>query len=270
MSVQKSRAVKIRDGFVLAGTILAVFTPIWFAAAALGTKFGLWDWTVGLLRMTGQVGVPLIGILILVTFITSLLVVFIKPRAGFTGLGAMWLVAIGAATFALMAINGARAVPPIHDISTNTRAPLAYSDRVIAERGPKANKILPPNEATVPFNRERLSDWSGRSLVEIQADAYPQVQTLMIEGQQASDIYTKAVATAKSQGLKVTAQDPAERRIEAVAETFWYGFKDDVIIVVTPNANGGAVDMRSTSRVGISDMGANAKRIEAFLAAMKG
>ncbi|MCA6329217.1 MAG: DUF1499 domain-containing protein, partial [Phenylobacterium sp.] len=45
---------------------------------------------------------------------------------------------------------------------------------------------------------------------------------------------------------------------------------DDVAVRIRPSATGGSVvDVRSTSRVGLSDLGANAKRIEAFLAGLK-
>ncbi len=270
MTQIKSRGVKVRNVFVTAGVVLAVFVPIWFLAAALGTKFGAWTWQVGLLKMVGGIGVPLIGLLLLVTFITSLLVVFIKPRAGFGGLAAMWLVTLGAAGLALSAISSARAVPPIHDISTDTSKPLLFSQKVMAERGAGSNKVLPPNEATVPFNRERLNDWSGRSLVEIQADAYPTIKPLMIEGQAPAAVYAKAINAAKTQGFKIVSEDAAAMRIEGYAQSFWFGFKDDVVIAITPVANGAQVDMRSVSRVGISDLGANAKRIETFLAAVKG
>ena len=270
MTDVKSRAVKVRNVFVTAGVVLAVFVPIWFAAAALGTKFGIWTWQVGLLKMVGGIGVPLIGLLLLVTFVTSLLIVFIKPRAGFGGLAVMWLVSIGAAGMALNTISSAKAVPPIHDISTDTAKPLAFSAKVMAARGANSNPIKPPNDATVPFNREKLNDWSGRSLLEIQADAYPAIKPLVIEGQAPTAIYAKALATLNSQGYSSISQDASGLRIEAVAQSFWFGFKDDVVIAITPIANGGQVDMRSVSRVGISDLGANAKRIEAYLAAVKG
>ena len=44
-------------------------------------------------------------------------------------------------------------------------------------------------------------------------------------------------------------------------------FKDDVVIRVRTNAEGSLIDLRSASRVGISDLGANAARIEAFSSA---
>lgn len=269
MADAKIRGVKVRNIFVTAGSVLAVFVPIWCIAAALGTKFGLWPREVGLGKMLGGIGLPLIGLMVLVTFITSLLVVFIKPRAGFAGLATMWFVSLGAAGIALNAVNLAKSLPPIHDISTDTRNPLLYSAQTISARGKNSNAIVPPNEASVRFDPKKLNNWSGRTLVEIQADAYPNIRSLMIEGQAAAPIYAKALATAKSQGFKIVTQDPAGMRIEGYAESFWFGFKDDFVVDVTPLANGGQVDMRSTSRVGMSDLGANAKRIEAFLTAMK-
>lgn len=58
----------------------------------------------------------------------------------------------------------------------------------------------------------------------------------------------------------------AEGRIEATATTRWFGFKDDVVIRIVPSAvNGSRVDIRSVSRVGLSDVGTNARRIRTFL-----
>jgi uncharacterized protein (DUF1499 family) len=269
MSEVKSRGVKVRDVFVLAGTIGAIFVPIWFAAAALGTKFGLWPWTIGLLKMIGGIGLPLIGLLAVLTLITSLLVVFIKPRAGFGALAAMWLVTLGAVGIGLNTIGTARTVPPIHDISTDTQAPLSFSAKIMAERGAAANKVIPPTVASVPFDKDRLNDWSGRTLAEIQADAYPQIKSLVLTAQNPQAVSVKASAVAKQQGLRIVTEDLQNGRIEAVAESFWFGFKDDVVIAVTPTPTGSKVDARSVSRVGISDLGANAKRIEALLAAIK-
>ena len=50
-----------------------------------------------------------------------------------------------------------------------------------------------------------------------------------------------------------------------------FGFKDDVVVRVRENAEGGSlVDVRSVSRVGRSDLGVNAKRIGAILQGLRG
>ena len=54
--------------------------------------------------------------------------------------------------------------------------------------------------------------------------------------------------------------------IEATASTPFFGFRDDVIIRVTEDTGGARVDMRSASRVGLSDLGVNAGRIRDFMA----
>jgi uncharacterized protein (DUF1499 family) len=68
-------------------------------------------------------------------------------------------------------------------------------------------------------------------------------------------------------GWEIVDANPAHGRIEATATTFWFGFKDDVVIRVTPTDTGSRLDVRSLSRVGRSDVGANAARIRSYLAA---
>ena len=53
-------------------------------------------------------------------------------------------------------------------------------------------------------------------------------------------------------------------RIEAVAMTPIFGFRQDVVIRIEPNGEGTLVDMRSTARNGAHDLGADAARIRDF------
>jgi uncharacterized protein (DUF1499 family) len=64
----------------------------------------------------------------------------------------------------------------------------------------------------------------------------------------------------------VVASEPRTGRIEATATTPFFGFKDDVVIRITPVPTGSRIDVRSLSRVGGSDVGTNAKRVRAYLA----
>ena len=57
----------------------------------------------------------------------------------------------------------------------------------------------------------------------------------------------------------------ARRLIEATARTPIMGFRDDVVIHVSPNRDGARVDMRSASRYGLYDFGANATRVRSLL-----
>lgn len=82
-------------------------------------------------------------------------------------------------------------------------------------------------------------------------------------------MFSAALATAREMGWTVVDSAADDGRIEAVATTFWFGFNDDVVIRVTESGSGTRVDMRSVSRVGVSDVGTNAARIRAFLAVLK-
>ncbi len=77
-------------------------------------------------------------------------------------------------------------------------------------------------------------------------------------------MFEAALAAAEAMGWEIVAAEPGSGRIEAVATTTWFGFKDDVVIRVSDAPGRTKVDVRSVSRVGRSDVGANAERIRAF------
>jgi uncharacterized protein (DUF1499 family) len=68
--------------------------------------------------------------------------------------------------------------------------------------------------------------------------------------------------------MEVVNENVDDGRVEAVFTSFWFGFKDDIVVRVKPTEMGSAIDIRSVSRVGISDIGANAARIERILTAL--
>ena len=79
----------------------------------------------------------------------------------------------------------------------------------------------------------------------------------------------RATEVALALGWQIVATAPAEGRLEATDRTRWFGFRDDVVVRVRPDGAGSRVDVRSVSRVGRSDLGTNARRIQAFLAALR-
>src|SRR5207237_4421058 len=69
---------------------------------------------------------------------------------------------------------------------------------------------------------------------------------------------------------RITAADADAGSIEAVATSRLFGFEDDIVLRIRPDgASGTRVDMRSKSRNGKGDLGANAARIRAFVAAVE-
>ena len=94
---------------------------------------------------------------------------------------------------------------------------------------------------------------------------YPDLQTQHFS-QAYEHVYDASLATAQAQGWEITAQDREHGEIRAVATTKLGHFKDDVTLSITHEAAGAMVDMRSHSRVGKGDLGANARRIREFQA----
>lgn len=141
----------------------------------------------------------------------------------------------------------ARTVPPIHDITTDTVEP------------PEFVAILP-----LRANAPNSSIYGGAEIAKQQQRAYPDLMPTRFNLPPA-ELLTQATQVARSMGWQVVAAVPLEGRLEATDTTFWFGFKDDIVVRITPSQGGSRVDVRSVSRVGRSDVGANARRIRVFL-----
>ena len=153
-------------------------------------------------------------------------------------------------TLLFLSILGGGDYPPIHDITTDPDDTLVFS-AAEQQRGPDANSL----------------DTDPDTLRQ-QRESYPDLQTLA--SSTAFDaVFDAALQVAADMGWDVYLQDRNAGIIEAVATTAIMGFRDDVIIRVRTNADGSLVDIRSVSRVGVSDMGANAARIRAFQQALR-
>lgn len=243
---------------------LAIFTPLWFAAAGLGTRFDFWSYRFGLGVMTFEWGPRFLfaalgaGALSLVLLIVFR---FVFGKANAPGAGgwvaAVLAIAVGAGGlgYAASVREYASTIPPIHDITTDTQNPPQFSAALIDRRGPDANSI---------DYASKIDPRSERPLPEVQAEAYPQIQpmTFAVEPEL---VYEAALNTARDLGWKIGTDSPEAGLFEATDTTFWFGFKDDVVVRVTALEDGGSrADARSVSRVGVSDLGANAARLEQF------
>ena len=225
---------------LLAGMLLFV--------SGSGTRFGLWRFPAGFQLLTWA---AYLGLAAAAVGLAGLLLP--KLRAGQAGLFAAAL-ALGLAVAAVPAywLQQARTLPLIHDISTDAGDPPVFVE-ALARRGDASNPV------------------SGRSMevVEAQRLAYPDIQPLVLP-LAPPEAFARALATARGMGWELIAQDAASGRIEATATTVWFGFKDDVVVRIAPSGSGSRVDVRSVSRVGLSDVGANARRIRTYLARLAG
>ena len=94
-------------------------------------------------------------------------------------------------------------------------------------------------------------------------------QPAILDGVAPAAAFPRVEAAVKELGWDVVASVPAEGRIEATDTTRFMGFKDDVVIRLRAEGGGTRIDIRSKSRVGMGDVGANAARVRTFLALVK-
>jgi len=111
--------------------------------------------------------------------------------------------------------------------------------------------------------------YGGAEVAALQRQAYPDIKTVILELPMAQS-FEAALGAARALGWQIVATVPTEGRIEATDTTFWFGFKDDIVIRVAPAGNRSLVDIRSVSRVGISDVGTNARRVRALMKRLTG
>ena len=102
-----------------------------------------------------------------------------------------------------------------------------------------------------------------------QKRGYPDIAPLRLDVPPAQ-AFERAERAARAMGWDIVNVAPDALRIEATDTTLFFGFKDDVVVRVRPQGQGSIVDVRSLSRIGGSDIGANAKRVRSFLNKLSG
>ncbi|MHB1542233.1 MAG: DUF1499 domain-containing protein [Steroidobacteraceae bacterium] len=150
-----------------------------------------------------------------------------------------------------MWLKKGESVPPIHDITTDTRNPPQFLPDVVALRA-----AAHATNSTV---------YGGPKVAALQKKAYPYIRPMFFK-LPASKVFAAALRTVKSMGWKLDSAHPHLGIIEASSTTFWFGFTDDVVIRIESQASGSRLDIRSESRIGESDFGRNAARIMRFRA----
>lgn len=225
---------------------LAVAAFAMLIASGPGTRFGLWPWMTGLTLLqwaayTGIAAASLAAVLVLLLAVPRWRT---RPWVPVLAL----CISLAAIAPPLIALSQAKRLPLIHDITTDYFDPPAFV-ALQAER----NKA--PNG----------SAYGGLEVAAAQQKAYPDIKSIVVKSSPA-DAIQRALDAARSMGWEVVSTDAPSGRIEATDTTAWFGFKDDIVVRVRPEGTGSRIDVRSVSRVGDSDLGANAKRIRGFIA----
>ena len=150
-------------------------------------------------------------------------------------------------------IAAAGDVPPIHDITTDTANPPAFV------------AIVPLRENAPNGYEYGVSEaWPAEKLGATTMEAYPGLKPIESD-LSVADAVDRTEAALQAMGLEIVAIDKEAGLVEATATTFWFGFKDDMVVRIVGKGEGSRIDLRSMSRVGQSDVGANAARITDFV-----
>ncbi len=229
------------------GFVLAVLSLLGLGLSGLGYRWGLWGYKTGIsiVKCAGFTSVVavvmcLVGVALWITKVTE----------GMTPTLVGLVISASVMALTLKWKRNLASLPYIHDITTDTENPPAFV------------AILP-----LRANAENPAVYGGPEVARQQLAAYPDLKPIVVN-EASHAAFTRAVQAAQDMGWKIVHSNPQSLRIEATDTTLWFGFQDDVVVQVTPAPTGSRIDVRSVSRVGKSDLGTNARRIEAFLSRM--
>jgi Protein of unknown function (DUF1499) len=228
--------------------VIALLAIAALAVSGLGVRQGLWTYRQGfqILEWSAYAGMAAVALALVAALIPWL------RRGSVLALVAALAIGLVTAYLPWQWKQLAQALPKIHDISTDTANP------------PQFVKIL-PLRASAP----NPASYVGAEIAKAQRAGYPDIQPRDMALPPAT-AFSRSLAAANEMGWEIVDADAGKGSIEATATTLWFGFKDDIVIRITPTATGSRLDMRSVSRVGKSDVGANAARIRQYFAKLSG
>jgi len=225
------------------GLVLSLVAAALLLAGPLGTRAGMWSFIIGFLML---------GLSLLLALVGASLSLVGGIKTG------QWSIAAAGIIIGLIVVSvpsavvlSARGTPPIHDITTDPDNPPAFV-AILPLRAGAANP----------------SDYAGSEVAVQQRRAYPDIQPLVLRAT-AAEAFDRALAVVRDLGWEVVASDRSAGRIEAVDTTFWFGFKDDVVIRIAEIEGSARIDVRSKSRVGVGDVGTNARRVRTLLSRLR-
>ena len=160
------------------------------------------------------------------------------------------LALLAAMVFVFTAFRSGNA-PRINDFTTDLDEPPVFA--FAATRPANVGRDLSYPAEFAPIQRDCCSDLHAARL------GAPPAQALQLAERVAAGMPT----------WRDTRVDAEKGTVEAVSESTVFGFQDDVVIRVRPDGTGSIVDVRSKSRDGKGDMGVNAARIRAYVAALE-
>lgn len=223
--------------------LVAIFALIVFPVATAAARFDVWHFRNSFL---------LFALATLVAFVVLVLSVLKLSRAVENESKPLIIaIVLAALPLGYMGLNIVKAnqYPFIHDITTDFEAPPQF---VAA--------------ATLRGEGDHPIAYDGNEVAALQQAGYPDLAPLLLS-RDVKSVYSMAKAAMIENGWEVTTDQSSELPyiLEAVDTTPLMGFKDDIVIrIQSAGDNQTRVDARSKSRVGKSDLGKNAQRIQSL------
>lgn len=172
-----------------------------------------------------------------------------RPAAGRPGRDRAGVGAIcGVTILAVLAVSGAGAfaLPVINDITTDPDDPPVF--------------VAAQNLAD---NAGRDMSYPGDDFAAQQRAAYPDLVPIRLDVSR-DEALNRVEAAAQQLGWETTYVDRPEGVIELTKTSGIFRFVDDIAVRVRASGTGSVVDVRSKSRLGKGDLGANAAHIRAL------
>jgi hypothetical protein len=247
---------------VFAG-LAALAIPVWFGAAAIGVMMEFWDWRFGLNVMTNQIGPWLIYFAFGAAGLSLLLVAINRMLNGVMEgalIAPLLALVIASAAFAWKYNVDIRreAAPALLDVTTDMVDPPHFSSALAARRDARHQSL----------DYAAKTGAGGLPLGELQAQLHPDIGPILAR-RSADEVFPVALELAHLHGWRIGAASRDAGMFEATAETLWFGFRDDIVVRLRESDDGVTrIDLRSLSREDVHDLGRNAGRVRAYLAAL--
>ena len=242
---RREASPRTRGAVAGVGLLVGVLAGLAGLFGGFGYRWGLWPLSTGFAIVRWSAYVAVFGAAL------GLVALLMPPwRRGLV----CRLIAVGA-LFVGVAVAGVPwlaqfygdLAPRINEVSTDTDDP------------PQFVAIL-PLRAGAPNPPE----WGGAETARLQREGFPDIRPVRLPIAPA-EAFARVELLANAMGWTVVAAMPEEGRLEAVAETPWFGLKDDVVVRVVADGAGTRIDIRSKSRLGRSDRGMNGRRVREFI-----
>ena len=230
--------------FVVADVALLLFVgpPLLVQVGVLTSKAGFPAFMLG----------GLLGLLALLLGLVALYAT--RPATGRSGRGlalVATLAGAGVVAVVVVAAGPSAGLPPINDITTDPDNPPQFS--ALLREGPNAGRDM---------------GYPGEAFAAQQRAGYPDLAPIDVPTT-VVDTFERTKRAMEGFGWEIVYADAETGRIEATDTSRLWRFVDDIVVRIRPRAAGSRVDVRSKSREGRGDLGANAARIRRLREALQ-